>query len=56
VFHDEKTNYFKGTNVIKHELLLDDIRLIMKPQYRVPYSKGRNANKSKENAGYKRYP
>ena len=38
VFHDEQTNDFKGTNVIEHEVVVDNARPIRKPQYRVPYS------------------
>jgi hypothetical protein len=38
VFHDEHTDDFKGTDVIEHQILLDDTRPTRKPQYRVPYS------------------
>jgi homoaconitase/3-isopropylmalate dehydratase large subunit len=38
VFHDEHTNDFKGTDVIEHQILVEDTRPIRKPQYRVPYS------------------
>jgi len=38
VFHDEDSNDFKGTNVIEHQIVLEDTRPIRKPQYRVPYA------------------
>ena len=38
VFHDEETNDFKGTNVIKHEIPIGDARPIRRPQYRTPYA------------------
>jgi hypothetical protein len=38
VFHDEHTDDFKGTDVIEHQIILDDTRPIRKPQYRVPHA------------------
>ena len=38
VFHDEDSNDFKGTDVIEHQIVLEDTRPIRKPQYRVPYA------------------
>jgi len=38
VFHDEESNNFKGTDVIEHQIVLEDTRPIRKPQYRVPYA------------------
>ena len=34
VFHDEETDYFKGSNIIEHQILLDDPRA----QYRTPFA------------------
>jgi hypothetical protein len=31
VFHDEETNDFKATDVIEHEILVDDVRPIKRP-------------------------
>ena len=36
VFNDEDSNDFKGTDVIEHQIVLEDARPIRKPQYRVP--------------------
>jgi hypothetical protein len=38
VFHDQGTNDFKGTNVIEHEIRMEDARPIRRPQYRTPYA------------------
>jgi len=38
VFRDEESNDFKGTDVIGHQIVLEDTRPIRKPQYRVPYA------------------
>jgi len=38
VFHDEESNDFKDTDVIEHQIVLEDTRPIRKPQYRVPYA------------------
>jgi len=38
VLHDEETNNFKDTDVIEHQIVLEDTRPIKKPQYRVPYA------------------
>jgi len=38
VFHDEKSNNFKGTDVIDYQIVLEDTRPIREPQYRVPYA------------------
>ena len=38
VFHDEWANDFKGTDVIRHEILVGDTPPIRRPQYRVPYA------------------
>ena len=38
VFHDEDTNDFTGTNVIKHQILVGDAQPIRSPQYRTPYA------------------
>jgi len=32
VFHDEDSNEFKGTDVIEHQIVLEDTRPIRKPQ------------------------
>ena len=36
VIHDEESNDFKDTDVIEHQIVLEDTRPIRKPQYRVP--------------------
>jgi hypothetical protein len=36
VFHDEETDDFKSTNVIEHQVLLDDPKPIRRPQYKTP--------------------
>jgi hypothetical protein len=38
VFHDAETNYFKGTDLVEHEILVGDSQPISKPQYRLRYS------------------
>jgi len=38
VFRDEDSNDFKGTDVIEHQIVLEDTRPIRKTQYRVPYA------------------
>jgi hypothetical protein len=38
IFHDEQTNEFKGTDVVEYQILVENVRPIKKPQYRVPYS------------------
>jgi hypothetical protein len=38
VFHHAETNYFKGTDVIEHQILVGDARPIRVPPYRVPYA------------------
>ena len=38
VFHDEESNKFKGTNVVEHEILLNDTRPIRRPPNRTPYA------------------
>jgi hypothetical protein len=37
-FHDEESNDFKGTNVIEHEIPLNDTQPIRRPPYRTPYA------------------
>ena len=38
VFHDEETNDFKGTDVIKHDIPVGDAQPIRRPPYRTPYA------------------
>jgi len=38
VFHDEETNDFKSTNVMEHQILLEDEKPIRRPQYKTPLS------------------
>jgi len=49
VFHDEKTNDFKGTKVIVHEIPLGDARPIRRPQYRTPYTLRKEMQTQAEN-------
>ena len=36
--HDEESNEFKGTNVIEHEIPVNNTRPIRRPQYRTPFA------------------
>jgi hypothetical protein len=38
VFHDENTNYFKGTQDIEHQISVDDAKPIRKPPYKTPFA------------------
>ena len=38
VFHDEETNDFKSTDVIEHQILLEDSKLIRRPQYKTHFA------------------
>ena len=38
VFHDEETNDFKSTDVIEHQILLEDNKPIRRPQYKTPFA------------------
>ena len=38
VFHDEKENDFKCTNVVEHQIQVGDTKPITKPPYRTPYA------------------
>ena len=38
VFHDEDTNDFKGTDIIEHQIIVDNLPPIRRPQYRTPYA------------------
>jgi hypothetical protein len=38
VFHREGSNDFKGTDLVKHEIITGDARSIRKAQYRVPFA------------------
>ena len=38
VFHDEDTNDFKSTDVIEHQILLEDNKPIRRPQYKTPFA------------------
>jgi hypothetical protein len=38
VFRDEQTNDFKCTDVVEHQIIVEDARPKRKPQYRVPYT------------------
>ena len=38
VFHEENTNYLKGTKVIEHQILVGDAKPIRKPPYRTPFA------------------
>jgi len=38
VFHDEETNDFKSTDVIEHQILLEDNKPIKRPQYKTPFA------------------
>ena len=38
VFHDEDTNDFKGTDIIEHQIIVDNVPPIRRPQYRTPYA------------------
>jgi hypothetical protein len=38
IFLDEATNYFKGTNVIEHQIPVGNLQPIRRPLYRTPYA------------------
>ena len=38
LFHDEDTNYSSATDVVEHQIELEDTRPIRRPQYRVPFA------------------
>ena len=38
VFHDNETNDFKSTDVIQHQILLEDNKPIRRPQYQTPFA------------------
>jgi len=38
VFHDEEINDFKSTDVIEHQILLEDNKPIRRPQYKTPFA------------------
>jgi hypothetical protein len=38
VFHDEDTNDFKGTDIIEHQIIVDNVPPIRRPQYQTPYA------------------
>lgn len=38
VLHDEETNDFKGTNIVEHHILVENVRPIRRPQYQTPYA------------------
>ena len=37
-FHDEETNDFRATDVVEHQIELEDTRPIRRPQYRTPFA------------------
>jgi len=38
VFHDEETNDFKSTDIIEHQISLEDNKPIRRPQYKTPFA------------------
>ena len=38
LFHDEENNDFRATDVVEHQIELEDTRPIRRPQYRVPFA------------------
>jgi hypothetical protein len=38
VFHKESSNYFKGTDLVEHQVITGDAQPIRRPQYRVPFA------------------
>jgi len=38
VFHDADTNDFKGKDIIEHQIIVDNVPPIRRPQYRSPYA------------------
>jgi len=38
LFHDEETNDFRATDVVEHQIELEDTRPIRRPQYRTPFA------------------
>ena len=38
VFHDEESNDFKATELVEHEINLEDPTPIRRPQYRTPFA------------------
>jgi hypothetical protein len=37
-FHDEESNDFKATNVVEHQIILQDTTPVRRPQYRKPFA------------------
>ena len=38
VFHDDETNDFKGTDMVEHQLLVENVQPIRRTQYQTPYA------------------
>jgi hypothetical protein len=49
VFHNEESNDFKATSVMKHEIHLEDLRPLRRPLHQMPYSLHEEMGKQVQN-------